>query len=106
MEKDNKKRNIISKALDKIKIHSAGKKVDYGYDMPVKCSSSSKRTEMIYPTLYLDEKQAPELSGYEVEDEVVLIVKGIISSHSLNESNGKKRENFDIKIKEIGCKKK
>ena len=102
MAKDNKKRGVIAAALDKIKLHSAGKKVDYGYDTPVK--SSSKKTEVIYPTLYLDAKQAPELSNYEVEDKVTLIIKGEISGHSLNEHGGKKRENFDIKIKEIGCK--
>ena len=67
----------------------------------------SKKEEIVYPNLYLNNENAPDLNGYEVGDDIILIIKGKVSSHSLNESDKlKKRESYDIKIEEIGCAKK
>jgi len=102
MAKNDKKRGILSSVLGKIKLHPAGKKMKRYGCMPVK--SSSSKTEMIYPSLYLDTKQAPELKNYEVEDKVMIIIEGVITSHHLDESETRSNETFDIKIKKLGVK--
>ena len=96
-----KKREVAMQALTGVKLHDAGVKESAGE----LCSSSSKGKKYInYPRLYLDAKQAPQLSDYEVEDDVIFVVKGKIVSHSKNERQGSpSRESFDIEIREIGC---
>jgi len=95
-----KQKEILNNALNGIKLHNAGVKRKRFSNRPV-CSSPVK---MNYPSLYLNAKQAPELTGYEVDDEVVLVVKGKIMSHSKNDEIGRTHESFDIEIKQIGCK--
>ncbi len=99
MEYKDKKRNIL---LDKIKLSNAGMKSDYPMDKPV--VSSKERVE--YPSMYLNIKQVPGLSGYEVGDKVTFLAKGVVTSHQKNErEGGSARETFDIEVREIGCKK-
>lgn len=99
MTNKSEKREILSKALGKVKMHNAGDK-HTNRDVPVR--SESKESHIYYPSLYLDSKQAPFLANSDIEDKVTLVVKGEITSHSLNENGKSKRESFDIKIKEIG----
>lgn len=101
-----KKQEVLKKTIENIsgmKMHDAGMKLSYPPDI-VKSSSGSKNN-IDYPTLYLNVKQLPELVGYDVEDDVILMIKGKITSHSKNERVGSDgRETFDITIKQIGCK--
>lgn len=97
---DNKDKRSLS--MKGVKMHNAGVKYKR-FDSPV-CSSSKSKDRIDYPTLYLSAKQAPSLVGRDVEDNITLIVKGKITSHSKNERRGSDgRENFDIEIRQIGC---
>ena len=64
-----------------------------------------KEPTVNYPYLHVNVGQAPELKGYDVDNDVTLIVKGKITSHSLNERKGGSRETWDIEIKKIGVAK-
>lgn len=99
MDKKSKK-GIMKNALDKIKLVDAGVKNEYP-DAPVMQGTDSKK-EMHYPNLFLSSKEAPMLVGSEVEDEIILIVKTKVCSHSLNERANKKNEHFDLEIRKIG----
>ena len=101
MEEKRAKRKMISDKLNGMMMRDAGMKRKNDY--PVAVSSSAKKNYIDYPSLYLNAEQAPDLKGYDVEDEVTLMIKGKITSHSLSEDANKKRETFDIQIKQIGC---
>lgn len=95
-----KKRKIILNALGDIKLHDAGMKQSKTESRPVQVSEP----RIDYPTLYLNAKQTPELVGYEVDDNVILVINGKITSHSKSNRIGSPgRETFDIEIKQIGC---
>jgi len=98
--KKEKKEAIVSKVLSGIKMKSAGKKQG-NYDGPCSVSSSD---EIMYPSLYLDAKQAPGLTEYEVGDKVMMIIEGEVVSHSADESMKSKRESFNVSIKKLGVK--
>jgi len=88
---------IIS--LVKSSLRSVGKK-----EISVETPREEKK---YFPSLHLDVQQLPELAGYDVEDSIALIVKGVIKSHSINEGNDQqKEESFNIEIKKIGLVKK
>jgi len=58
-----------------------------------------------FPSLYLDTKRVPDLKGKEVGDEITIIAKCKISSHSIYENSFKENsscENFSLDIKEMG----
>lgn len=101
MDKKEKK-GIMKDALNKVKLVDAGVENKYGDDhcLPARCSDS--KTKIYYPNLYLDLKEAPMLSGSEVEDHITLLVKAKVVSHSLRESEGKKNEDFSLEIRKIG----
>ena len=90
-----KKREIVSDLISKVKLHSAGEKMEKPGIMP--CTSSSE-SDISYPSLYLTSVQSPELGGYEVGDEVRMVIQGKVTSHDLNERAGSSRETFNIKI--------
>ena len=98
------KRKVVSDILKGVKMHNAGytpPKPKKGEDM---CYGPSMSDGVIYPSLYINSKNAPELKGYDVEDEVLLLIKGKITSHSLDERRGSNsRETWDIQINEIAC---
>lgn len=100
---DVSKKEIMKNAIDKVKIVDAGIKDKYGYDSPVK-SSSDPKNKIYYPSLRLSAKEAPMLAGTDVGTEVTMIVKGCVTSHSMNEStyNNKKDEDFTLEIRGIG----
>ena len=87
---------IIS--LVKSSLRSAGKK-----EIIAKAPREEKE---YFPSLHLDAQQLPELAGYDVEDSIALIVKGVIKSHSIDGENDQKQESFNIEIKKIGLVKK
>ena len=60
-------------------------------------------SDVRYPSIYLNAKNAPDLKGYDTEDSVTLLIKGVITGHSINKRNKKEQENFDIEIKKIAC---
>ncbi len=96
------KRQVVSDVLKGIKLHNAGytpPKLKKGQDMC--CSIGMGKDGVIYPTLYINSKNVPELKGYDVEDEVTMLIKAKISSHSLDERKDNSRENWDLQIKEI-----
>jgi hypothetical protein len=92
-----KEKETYSNVLD-----FAGVKNKYGELECGPCKSTSEKETGYYPTLYLSSKEAPMLVGTDVEDEVTLIIKAKIVSHSLNERANKKNENFDLEIRKIG----
>lgn len=100
METKNSKKEIVKGALDKIKLVDAGVKNKYGSLMnsPVK----SPEDKIYYPSLHLDIKEAPMLSGCDVGCEITLLVKAKITSHSISENPDKKHEDFCLEVREIG----
>ena len=98
--KDSKK-GIISAAIENVKLVDAGVKNKYGSMDCAKPMTSSK-DRVYYPNLYLDTKEAPMLSGSDVGEEVTLLVKAKVISHSLNEGLDRKNENFSLEIRKIG----
>lgn len=96
----NKKRDVICDAMKNVKMRDAGIKEKPMRDMPTK----SPKPYIDYPTLYLNVKQAPGLSNYEVEDNINMVLEGKIISHNKNTRRGKEgHETFDIEIRKIGC---
>ena len=98
---NNSKKDIVKSALDKVKLVDAGVKNKYGCCELVK-SSSSPEDRVYYPNLYLDSKEAPMMTDSEVGDEVTLLIKTRVVSHSVNENSDKKNENFSLEIRQIG----
>lgn len=100
--KDKSKKNkLVSDILKSVKLKDAG----YKPPKPKKadlCCGPIGGEGISYPSLYINSKNAPELIGSEVEEEVLLLIKGKITSHSLDERKGNSRETWDIQIKEIG----
>jgi hypothetical protein len=102
MEKT-EKRKIVSDIIKNVKLHNAGYKPPKRKKNEDMCCAPDMSNGVIYPSLYINSKNAPELKGYDAESEVLLLVKGKITSHSLNENMGESRETWDIQIKEIAC---
>jgi hypothetical protein len=97
------KRDIISSVLEKVKMKDAGMKIPKPKKGDICCSPFSDNG-VRYPSLYLDIKQAPDLSGYDVGDKVTILMEAEVVSHSADKSKTTDRENFEIKILKIGCK--
>lgn len=94
---DSKRKIVVSQ----IKMHST-KVEPKKYKGMALCGPS-----VYYPNIYLNTKQAPDLEGKDAGDEVEMVVKGKITSHSINSNSmdGKKsdkRETFDVQISSIG----
>ena len=97
--KTKEKRQIISKNLSKFKMYSAGEKNKYDS----LCNSvKSKDSKLSFPSVYLSDKQAPSLKGHDLNEEVIMLIKGKITSHSLRESPDSKSENYSLEIRQIG----
>ena len=95
---DSKRKIVVSQ----IKMHSTKVEPRKGKGMAL-CDSPM----FYFPNLYLNTKQAPDLEGKDAGEEVEMIVKGKITSHSINSNSrdGKKadkRESFDVQITDIG----
>ena len=99
----NDKRSLIKKVLSNFKLTNVGRKMEIHSGCPVESSSKER---ISYPELYLNAEQLPDLAKKEVGDEIIMVVRGKVSSHSLNENmvgdGQKKRERFEIEISEIG----
>ncbi|MFA6385944.1 MAG: hypothetical protein WCW29_04335 [Candidatus Paceibacterota bacterium] len=99
------KREVVTSATKKIVVHCAGDKKDRCCDTPI-CCSTNQQNDIYYPTLYLNNKQIPELEGFDTEDEVTLVIKGVITSHSSNKKPDSevkdKSESWDIQVNKIG----
>lgn len=97
------KRKIISKSMSDFKMHSAGEKNKYGL-----CSSPrrSRESKLNFPSLYLSDKQAPSLKDHDLNEDVIMLIKGKITSHSLRESADSKSEDYSLEIRQIGSIKK
>lgn len=95
------KKDIIKGALDKVKLVDAGIKNKYGNE--ITSAPVDPKSRIYYPSLYLSAKEAPMLTGSEVGDEVTLLIKACVVSHSLSEGqNSDKKESFSLDIKKIG----
>ena len=93
------KRKIVSKNLSKFKMHSAGEKDRYlSLCEPTKKGKSKLR----FPSIYLSDKQAPSLKGQDLNEEVVMLIKGKVTSHSLRESADNRSEDYSLEIEQIG----
>ena len=106
-KKEEKKKEVLSMAINKVQLTDAG--VKHNFPSLMEKSSESEKDRIFYPSLYLSTKEAPDLKGAEAGDEVTLVVKAYISSHSLNDRVDDKEgkcENFSIDIKQIGVIKK
>lgn len=92
------KRDIIKSLLGKIQMKDMGEKIKKAKEA---VATSADMPSVRYPTLYLNAKQMPDLKGYEVDDKCDLVIQGRILSHTLNESDNNRRENFEIEIKKM-----
>lgn len=94
-------KSVLKQLISKVRLVDAGVKNKYNADCAVPSKSSEDR--VYYPSLYLSTKEAPILSGSEVGDEVCLLIKAKVTSHSLNErTDSEKNENFNLDIHKIG----
>lgn len=97
------KRKVISKNLSNFKMHSAGEKNKYGsLESPVR----ARESKLSFPWLHLSDKQAPGLKGHDLNEDVIMLIKGKITSHSLRESANNRSEDYSLEIKQIGSIKK
>ena len=92
------KRKIISKNLSNFKMHSAGEKNKYGLE----ASIGGKKSKLSFPSLYLSDKQAPSLKGHDLNEDVIMLIKGKITSHSLRESANNRSEDYSLEVRQIG----
>jgi hypothetical protein len=100
---DINKKDIMKNSIDKIKLVDAGVKDKYGYNTPMPLKSNSDmKNKIYYPHICLDTKEAPMLSGCDVGEEITLLIKASVVSHSVNEDENKKCEDFRLEIKQIG----
>lgn len=106
---DVEKNKLTASILKQVPLKSAGIKPSKPSKNEMDCCVPSMNS-VRYPCLYLDIQQAPDLTGYETGDEVVLLVKATIVSHSKNSSmnmysseSKKNNESFELQVKEIGC---
>ena len=97
---DATKKDIMKTSIDKIKLVDAGVKNKYGISSPKPVSDYENQVS--YPHLDLDTKEAPMLTGCEVGEEVTLLVKAKVTSHSLREGKDHKNENFCLEVCQIG----
>ena len=95
------KNKELIKLVKGTKLKDAGVKHKDLYG-PMECGKSMDKN-ISYPTLYLSSKNAPDLVGYEVGDEVTIIIKAVITGHNINENTKNKRENFDLTIKKMSA---
>lgn len=91
------KKTVVKSLLAKVKLVDAG--VTYE---PYKPGPEIKGPRKDYPAIYLSVKQAPMLSGKEVGDEIDMVVKGKIISHSMNNNLDRKNEEYRVEIRKIG----
>jgi hypothetical protein len=94
-----KKKETLKSTLDKVVLTDAGIKNKYREKT---LSSKDPKNKIYYPTIYLNSKEAPCLSGIEIGDEKTLALTVKMKSHSLNESEGAKTEDFTLEILKIG----
>lgn len=55
-----------------------------------------------YTCIYLDVKQAPFLTDYEVDDEVTFVVKAKVVGHNVNESADYECNEYRLEIRKVG----
>ena len=93
-------KDIIS-TIKKLKLKDAGYKMSKTcMDMP--CESTAA-DNIVYPNLYLNSKNAPDLKGYEPGDEVTMVIKGKVTGHDYTKRKNVERETFDIEINKLSC---
>ena len=97
----NIKREVLKLTLDKVKLVGSGVKHDYNTISKPVIDDSNK---VYYPNICLSAKEAPELNGSEVGDDKTLVIKGIITSHSMNKSlkNNNNCEDYTLEIHSVG----
>lgn len=98
--------NKLIKAIKGLKLTSAGvnRKATDIYDYP--SNVMPKKEDKVYPRLYLNSKNAPDLVGYEVGNNVTIILRGEVVLHEAIKRNKKEKESFEIEIKSLSCVKK
>jgi len=106
MSSNDSKKGIIKEVIGKVKLVGAGIKNKYGYGSGLaKPIDVSPENKVYYPSIHLNAKEAPMLVGKDVGTEVTMIIKAVVTSHSMNESthgNGNKNEDFTLEIRKIG----
>lgn len=104
-----KKKEVLQMAINKVQMTDAWIKNKYWVLSECVKSSESEKDRVYYPSLYLSTKEAPDLKWLEAWDEITLVIKACVTTHSINDSvhskDGKK-EDFSIDIKQIGVIKK
>ena len=95
---EEKKKKILSKVLNKIKMSNVGKDIKENFEMP-----PHEEQEIIYPHLFLDSDQLSVLSNYDAGEEITLIAKGKIKSVHKDETENVSNANYEIEVRKIGC---
>ncbi len=100
MAEESDKKEVIKKVIGKVALQDASKVIKYG-GLEKACSPSTG-SEKSYPCLYIDAAQAPFLKEYEVDDDVVFVVKARIIGHNLNESRDYSCDEYRLEIRKVG----
>lgn len=98
---DNKKKETLKTALEKVTLTDAGVKNKYGYGLmesPVK----SEKEKIYYPCIYLNSKEAPDLKGSEIGQEKTVVMKVRVKCHSLDENEKNSNESFTLEVLSLG----
>lgn len=96
----NTKHKMLRLAVSKVKMHDTGHK--YGETLSkIKLMDTPMKH---YPSVYLNDKEAPMLKDYKVGDTCVLVIKAKIKSHnsSSSESSNGESHNYSLEIQSIG----
>src|ERR1017187_9201517 len=99
MDNNSNKKKALKLAVGGVHLQPAGHKIGE-FSAPL---SLRKAPTMIYPSLSLDLKEAPGLKGLETGDEVTLVARGRVVSHSSSSSLDNKSEHFRIEFTHIGA---
>ncbi len=97
-----KQKGILKETIGAVVLSDAGIKNKYDTMCSPKSVSDSK-DKIYYPNLYLSTKEVPSLKGFEVGDELTMVIKGCITSHSIDRnSSGKDEERYSLDIYKAG----
>lgn len=97
-----KKHKMLRLAVSKVKMHDSSHQ--YGNEGEVLEKIKLADTPMKhYPSLYLNDKEAPMLKEYKVGDTCILVIKAKLKSHNSSSSTtGGESHNYTLEVQSIG----
>ena len=101
---DNKKKEIIKLAVNKVSLVDAGvtSKEKYGGETALPCCSKEEDRKY-YPSIYVCDKEAPALKGVSAGDELTMVMKVKVTSVTINDNEKSgERANYVLEVHKMG----